>query len=169
MDLTKAIAKRSKQDWKIGDIAVRIVDTYGNERDPITGLIPLAMAAQVVNIRLGTLRQREWVSRAFPREEDRQFCMPWTVYRAAAASSDPVGWVTRASVEKWSADRLIWELKAAKEMKKIGHCSSCGELLRTTDISGLGKISLSGRSMGRFCCRYCAHRLIDSIFSDAEK
>lgn len=115
-------------NWVLGDIGNEIEVIFKTEKDPTTGMTPLAQAAVAIGEKPASLQQKVLVSCRYPERMDRKTGLSWTHYRSAASADNPMDWINKAVDNGWTVSQLEAELKQAGEMKAIliGNCSVCG-------------------------------------------
>lgn len=77
------------------------------------------------------IRQQIATAKAFPHPEDRAQDLSFTHHRYAAMTTDPAGWLDRATAEGWSTDQLLQAIQDAKdELAEAERCRRAQEKLQ---------------------------------------
>lgn len=142
-------------NWTLGDIAVEVERAFGKSKGP-DGRRPIDIWAAAVGEKHDTVRQYAWVSRTFPKREDRMSGLSWTHYRTVAKTGDmAMVWINEAVKNNWTAAQLAEEVKNVQDAASVAEgrpCEACGEHLPE---DGSVHIRVNGKKLAALCSWTC--------------
>lgn len=107
--VNESVMKITELNWELGD---QLLELQKHERNGFSPVRRFCKNGQI-NMTEGEARLRMRTASVYGSKE-REYGLPWAMYAyCAARSKDPVGWITRASEERWSYEKLRSELCAA--------------------------------------------------------
>jgi hypothetical protein len=146
-----------QSNWTLGDIATEVVRCFGKSKDS-NGETPLDKFSNSVGERKETVRQYDWVSRAFPKRANRTTGLSWSHYRAAAKMSKEgtqMTWIDEAVRNDWTVAKLIEEIKNVQDATSAAEgepCAFCGAPIPET---GAYHLRQNGRKVAALCSTLC--------------
>lgn len=114
-------------NWTLGDIAVEFERAFGRAKGP-DGRRPIDVWAAAIGEKHDTVRQYAWVSRTFPRRQDRMTGLSWTHYRTVVKTGDAaMTWINEAVANNWTAARLAEEIKNVQDAASVTEGRPCDQ------------------------------------------
>lgn len=122
------LSRDKKANFARGDLAREVTrrDTEAKKKDSKADVIGEFLRETGENSE--SFRVRRWVAEKFPMGPLRDIPVPWTHYRVAAKTDDPILWLNKSHDEGWGVDKLKAEIIAAgvKQEVESGKLCACG-------------------------------------------
>lgn len=106
---SEGVNTRKKSDnakWTLGDLACEVEVGYGDKA--------IEKFAARLDEKVERIREYRRVSRAFPKKEDRELGLSYSIYAEAASMPNPKEWAEKALEEEWTVN----EIRSAKSYFK---------------------------------------------------
>lgn len=161
-----AILRAEVEDnWLRGDIAIVVTDIHNKEREERGKSKVIDQFLEKTGEARSTFSQYRWVASVFDDETVRHLPVTWTHYRICASVDDPIAWLKKAHDNKWSCNRLIDEIKAAKLDKEIEAGIECAHCNKT--VSKDESVTIGYKRKRRILCSLlCAQEHIKEMLAD---
>ena len=126
----EARALKDFSQWALGHLAFGLEKEYGEDA--------LGKFAREIGVSSSSLNVYRWVVRKFGRkycQSDRGY-IPFELYKVAAGTEEPEGWIERAWKNDWTVNQMRREVQKLKkpaamcehEYETIKRCRLCGRV-----------------------------------------